>query len=103
VIEHETQLMGREDAEVSEELQRLLGDEGIQFPVGAEIVRVHGRSGKEVSLVVHTRTGEQALEGSDILVAAGRIPNTADIGLDKAGIELDADGFVRVSEDSGIA
>jgi pyruvate/2-oxoglutarate dehydrogenase complex dihydrolipoamide dehydrogenase (E3) component len=98
VIEHEPQLMGREDADVSEELQRLLGDEGIQFLVGAEIVRVHGRSGKEVSLVVQTHTGEQALEGSDILVAAGRIPNTADIGLDKAGVELDADGFIRVNE-----
>ncbi len=98
VIEHGTQLMGREDADVSEELQRLLGDEGIQFLVGAEIVRMHGRSGKEVSLGVHTRAGEQALEGSDILVAAGRIPNTADIGLDKAGVELDADGFVRVNE-----
>ena len=98
VIEHGAQLMGREDPDVSAELQRLLGDEGIQFLVGAEIVRVHGRSGKDVSLVVHTRTGEQALEGSDILVAAGRIPNTADIGLDKAGVELDADGFVRVNE-----
>jgi pyruvate/2-oxoglutarate dehydrogenase complex dihydrolipoamide dehydrogenase (E3) component len=98
VIEHGTQLMGGEDADVSEELQRLLGDEGIQFLVGAETVRVHGQSGKEVCLVVRTRTGEQALEGSDILVAAGRIPNTADIGLDKAGVELDADGFVRVNE-----
>jgi pyruvate/2-oxoglutarate dehydrogenase complex dihydrolipoamide dehydrogenase (E3) component len=98
VIEHGTQLMGDEGADVSEELQRLLGDEGIQFLVGAETVRVHGQSGKEVCLVVRTRTGEQALEGSDILVAAGRIPNTADIGLDKAGVELDADGFVRVNE-----
>jgi pyruvate/2-oxoglutarate dehydrogenase complex dihydrolipoamide dehydrogenase (E3) component len=97
VIEHGTQLMGGEDADVSEELQRLLGNEGIQFLVDSKIVRVHGRSGQEVSLVVHTRTGEQALEGSDILVAAGRIPNTADIGLDKAGVELDADGFVRVN------
>jgi pyruvate/2-oxoglutarate dehydrogenase complex dihydrolipoamide dehydrogenase (E3) component len=98
VIEHGTQLMGGEDADVSEELQRLLGNEGIQFLVDAKILRVHGRSGQEVSLVVHTRTGEQALEGSDILVAAGRIPNTADIGLDKAGVELDADAFVRVNE-----
>src|SRR5262249_30054547 len=47
---------------------------------------------------VRTRAGEQRIEGSDILVAAGRIPNTADIGLDKAGIELDARGVVRVNE-----
>jgi pyruvate/2-oxoglutarate dehydrogenase complex dihydrolipoamide dehydrogenase (E3) component len=90
--------MGREDPDVSEALQRILTDEGIQFLVGAEIVRVQGRSGKEVALVVRTISGEQKLEGSDILVATGRIPNTTDIGLDKAGVELDAYGFVRVNE-----
>jgi pyruvate/2-oxoglutarate dehydrogenase complex dihydrolipoamide dehydrogenase (E3) component len=47
---------------------------------------------------VRTLAGEQTIEGSDILVATGRVPNTADIGLDKAGVELDAHGFVRVNE-----
>jgi pyruvate/2-oxoglutarate dehydrogenase complex dihydrolipoamide dehydrogenase (E3) component len=98
VIEHGPQLMGREDRDVSEELQRILADEGVQFLVGAEIVRVDGRPGKEVVVVVRTIAGEQKVEGSDILVAAGRIPNTADVGLDKAGVELDAHGFVRVNE-----
>src|SRR5262249_61571644 len=90
--------MGREDPDVSGELQRILTDEGIQFLVGAEIVRVHGRSGKEVSLVVRTISAEQNIEGTDILVAAGRIPNTGDIGLDKAGGELDGYRLVRVNE-----
>ena len=98
VIEHGPQLMGHEDPDASEALQRILTDEGIQFLVGAEILRVQGRSGKEVALVVRTISGEQTIEGSDILVAAGRIPNTADIGLDKAGVELDAQGFVRVND-----
>jgi pyruvate/2-oxoglutarate dehydrogenase complex dihydrolipoamide dehydrogenase (E3) component len=98
VVEHGPQLMGREDPDVSEELQRILSDDGIEFIVGAEVGRVQGRSGKNVSLVVRTIAGEQKLEGSDILVATGRIPNTADIGLDKAGVELDAHGFVRVNE-----
>src|SRR5262249_14342959 len=98
VIEHGPQLMGREDPDVSEALQRILADEGIQFRVGAEILRVQGRSGTEVALVVRAISGEEKIEGSDILVAAGRIPNTADIGLDKAGVELDARGFVRVNE-----
>ena len=98
VIEHGKQLMAREDPDVSSALQRILTDEGIDFLVGPEITRVEGRSGKEVTVVVRTRAGEQRIEGSDILVAAGRIPNTADIGLDKAGIELDARGFVRVNE-----
>ncbi len=90
--------MSREDPDVSEALQHILTDEGIQFLVGAEIRRVEGRSGREVALVARTSSGEQKIEGSDILVAAGRIPNTADIGLDKAGVELDAHGFVRVNE-----
>ena len=98
VIEHGKQLMAREDPDVSAALQRILTDEGIDFLVGPEITRVEGRSGKEVTVVVRTRAGEQRIEGSDILVAAGHIPNTADIGLDKAGIELDARGFVRVNE-----
>ena len=98
VIEHGKQLMAREDPDVSSALQRILTDEGIDFLVGPEITRVEGRSGKKVTVVVRTRAGEQRIEGSDILVAAGRIPNTADIGLDKAGIELDARGFVRVNE-----
>ena len=98
VIEHGPQLMSREDQDASEALQRILTDEGIQFLVGAEILRAQGRSGSGVALVVRTISGEQKIEGSDVLVAAGRIPNTADIGLDKAGVELDAHGFVRVNE-----
>jgi pyruvate/2-oxoglutarate dehydrogenase complex dihydrolipoamide dehydrogenase (E3) component len=98
IIEHGPQVMAREDPDVSEELQHILSGEGIQFLIGAKIVRVDGRSGKHVSLVVRTSSGEQTVAGSDILVAAGRIPNTADIGVDKTGGELDAHGFVRVNE-----
>jgi len=98
VIEHAPQLMSREDPDVSDQLQRILGGEGIRFLSGAEILRVQGRSTREVTLVARTGSGEEKIEGSDILVAAGRNPNTADIGLDKAGVELDARGFVRVNE-----
>jgi pyruvate/2-oxoglutarate dehydrogenase complex dihydrolipoamide dehydrogenase (E3) component len=59
---------------------------------------VEGRSGERVRLRVTTRAGEQTIEGSDLLVAAGRTPNTRDIGLEEAGIELDARGFVKVDD-----
>ena len=98
VIEHGPQLMGREDPDVADEVQRILSDEGIQVLVAAEILHVHGRSGEEVSLVVRTTSGEQNIGGSDILVAAGRIPNTAGIGLKEAGVELDGRGYIRVNE-----
>src|SRR5499425_3337400 len=98
IIETGPQLMTREDPDVADEMQRILGDEGIQILVAAETLNVRGRSGQEVSLTVRTPSGEQKIEGSDILAAAGRVPNTADIGLDEAGVELDARGYIRVNE-----
>jgi pyruvate/2-oxoglutarate dehydrogenase complex dihydrolipoamide dehydrogenase (E3) component len=98
IIQHGPQLMGREDPDVAAEVRRILGDEGIEVLVAAETLRVHGHSGEAVSLVVRTRSGEQNLEGSDILVATGRIPHTAGIGLEKAGVELEGRGYIRVNE-----
>ena len=98
VVEPGAQPMSREDPDVAAEIQRILTDEGIQFLSEAEARNVHGRSGDSVRVTVRTPSGEQDIEGSDILVAAGRIPNTQDIGLDKAGVALDARGYVRVND-----
>jgi pyruvate/2-oxoglutarate dehydrogenase complex dihydrolipoamide dehydrogenase (E3) component len=98
VIQRGSQLMDREDPDVADEVQRILSDEGIQVLVAAETLHVHGRSGEEVRLVVRTTSGEQNIEGSDILVAAGRTPNTAGIGLEEAGVALDGRGYIRVNE-----
>ena len=59
---------------------------------------MQGRSGEGVSLTVGTPAGEQTIEASDILVAIGRIPNTSGIGLDTAGVALDARGYIRVND-----
>jgi pyruvate/2-oxoglutarate dehydrogenase complex dihydrolipoamide dehydrogenase (E3) component len=98
VIESGPQLMGREDFDVSNEIRRILTDEGIRVFVAAALVQVRGTSGKEVSLIVRTNSGEQTVEGSHILVAAGRVPNTAGIGLGEVGIALDGRGYVSVNE-----
>jgi pyruvate/2-oxoglutarate dehydrogenase complex dihydrolipoamide dehydrogenase (E3) component len=98
IIQSGPQLMSREDSDVADEMQRILSDEGIQILVGAEPLNVHGQSGKEVSVTVRTTSGEQKIEGSDILVATGRIPNTGGIGLEKTGVELDDRGYIRVNE-----
>jgi pyruvate/2-oxoglutarate dehydrogenase complex dihydrolipoamide dehydrogenase (E3) component len=98
VIESGPQLMTREDPDVADEMQRILSDEGIQFLIAAETHDVQGRSGEGVRVTVRTTSGEQKIEGSDILVAAGRVPNTAGIGLEEAGVELDGKGYIRVNE-----
>jgi len=89
--------MSREDPDVAEEIQRFLGDEGIELLLDAEPVTVHGRSGEQITVTVRTAAGERRIEGSDLLVAVGRTPNTAGIGLEEAGIELTEHGYVRVN------
>jgi pyruvate/2-oxoglutarate dehydrogenase complex dihydrolipoamide dehydrogenase (E3) component len=98
VVEPAPRIMTREDPDVAEELQRILGSEGTQFIVAAEIGHVRGRSGEEVAVSVRTAAGERTIEGSDILVATGRVPNTDGIALDVAGVDLDDRGYIRVNE-----
>ncbi|BEU27186.1 mercuric reductase [Paraburkholderia sp. 22B1P] len=98
IIERGARLMTREDADVSDEMLRILRAEGIDVVLNAETVSVEGRSGTHVRIVLRTASGELAIDGSDILVAAGRVPNTAGIGLEQAGIALDDRGYIRVNE-----
>ena len=98
VIETGSQLMAREDPDVVDEVHRILRGEGIQFLFQAQTLNVQGRSGDGVSLTVRPLSGEQKIEGSDILAAAGRVPNTAGIGLEESGIQLDAHGYIRVND-----
>jgi pyruvate/2-oxoglutarate dehydrogenase complex dihydrolipoamide dehydrogenase (E3) component len=98
VIEASPQFMAREDPDVSEEMRRILSSEGIRILTAAEPLGIQGQSGGHVAITVRTSLGEETIEGSDLLVAVGRVPNTADIGLQQAGIELDARGYIRVND-----
>ena len=98
VIEAGPRIMSREDPDVSEQMQQILGEERIAFALGVEILRASGRSGEKVGITVRTQAGEQTIEGTDLLVAAGRLPNTAGIGLEVASVALDDRGFIRVNE-----
>jgi pyruvate/2-oxoglutarate dehydrogenase complex dihydrolipoamide dehydrogenase (E3) component len=79
IIESGPQLLAREDIDVSQEMRRILGSEGIQIVVEAELLQVRGKSGDKVTLSARTPSGEQYIVGSDILVAAGRSPNTPEL------------------------
>jgi pyruvate/2-oxoglutarate dehydrogenase complex dihydrolipoamide dehydrogenase (E3) component len=98
IIQAGQRLLGQEDSDVADEIERILSDEGIEVLTSADVLSMRGRSGDKVSLAVRTSSGEQELEGSDIMVATGRVPNTVGIGLEEAGIELDARGYIRVNE-----
>jgi len=98
IIETGPQIASREDPDVAAALLEMLRDEGIAVHLGAKILGVKGRSGENVSLQLHTPSGDQTIDGSDILVAAGRTPNTTGIGLEVAGVALDPHGYVAVND-----
>jgi pyruvate/2-oxoglutarate dehydrogenase complex dihydrolipoamide dehydrogenase (E3) component len=98
IIETGPQLASREDPDVAAALLEMLRDEGIAIHLGAKILGVRGRSGHTVSLQLQSPSGDQTVDGSDILVATGRTPNTAGIGLELAGVALDPRGYVAVND-----
>ena len=98
ILQRASHLLGNEDSDISGELERILVAEGVDVLTRAEIVQVTGHSGTEVSVVVRTPEGERVVTGTDILVATGRVPNTAGIGLELAGVEVNSGGWLRVNE-----
>ncbi len=96
VIDRNKRLLPAEDEDVTAALQAMLTAEGIRFLLGAKVESVQGRSGESVEVRVHSGSGEEVLQASHILAAAGRVPNTEDISLEKAGVALTTDGFVQV-------
>jgi pyruvate/2-oxoglutarate dehydrogenase complex dihydrolipoamide dehydrogenase (E3) component len=98
VVEPGSQILSREDPDVASAVQNVLGDEGVVFLTSTQMLAVEGRSGQKVTVTLRSGNSERVIEASDILVAAGRIANTAEIGLEKAGIEVDTRGFIRVND-----
>jgi pyruvate/2-oxoglutarate dehydrogenase complex dihydrolipoamide dehydrogenase (E3) component len=98
IIERNQHLVHREDEDITQALEELCRDEGIDVATNTRITGVEGRSGDSVK-IRGTRDGvETELEGTHLLVAGGRTPNTGNIGLEPAGVETTEHGFVRVNE-----
>lgn len=95
VVESGKQLAAREDSDVATAIQSLFTDDGIELALDARIAAVTGRSGDAVTIRLDDG---RAFNGSHLLVAAGRQPMTADIGLELAGVDLDGRGFIQVDE-----
>ncbi len=98
VVDRNSRLIHREDEDISEAMHELLKDEGIDVVTSTRITRVEGRSGESVKLSGDHRGSAMVLEGSHILVAAGRTPNTDGIGLELAGVETTGNEYIKVNE-----
>jgi len=97
-VDRNDHLLPREDDDVIAAVTELCAVEGIELVLGAQLTAVEGTSGQAVTLKVRQGEKELLLEGTDLLVAAGRTPNTEDLGLDLAGVEMTDRGFVKVDE-----
>ncbi len=101
VCETGPRLISREDEDVSLEVRAILEREGITVRTGAtclKVERVDQAGGSGIKVGVSCDGGEPAVEGSHLLVATGRIPNTDDLGMDVAGISVDARGYITVND-----
>lgn len=98
LIDRNSRLAHHEDEEVSQGLEEMCRDEGITVVMNAKITRVKGKSGEWIRVLGSRDGGELSLEGTHLLVAGGRTPNTDGIGLDKAGVATTDLGHVKVNE-----
>ncbi|MDN7178525.1 FAD-dependent oxidoreductase [Caballeronia sp. SEWSISQ10-4 2] len=95
VVQEAPRIAMREDADVTDAIESIFANEGIDVKVSVKPLKVSGRSGQSVTVELSDGT---RLTGSHLLVATGRVPRTAGIGLDAAGVALNERGFIRVDE-----
>ena len=98
IIERGSQLLGREDPDIAASILDLCRGDGIAVYLDTAVDGVAGRSGDEVRVTLSNKDGPLTLSGSDLLVAAGRVPQTAGIGLELAGVTLNGAGFIEVDD-----
>jgi pyruvate/2-oxoglutarate dehydrogenase complex dihydrolipoamide dehydrogenase (E3) component len=100
VLGRHSQLLPSEDEDVSEAIQRLFEDEGIDLILKATAKRISGKSGESVRILLEKNGNgaQKTLEGSHLLSATGRTPNSQGIGLELADVELTDSGYVKVNE-----
>jgi pyruvate/2-oxoglutarate dehydrogenase complex dihydrolipoamide dehydrogenase (E3) component len=97
VVEKGSRLVGHEDEDVSDAIKTILENEGIMIRLDATCISF-AACGEDVAVGVDCTSGDPEIVGSHTLLAVGRIPNTDDLGLDKAGVEIDQRGYIVVDE-----
>jgi pyruvate/2-oxoglutarate dehydrogenase complex dihydrolipoamide dehydrogenase (E3) component len=98
ILQRGRQLLSREDADVAAEVAEILREDGIEILLETEPLRAELAEGGRVRLVLDTKDGESSVTGSHLLIAAGRVPSTAGLGLEAAGVEVDEGGHIKVND-----
>jgi len=97
IIEKGSRLIQREDAEISSAIQDVFASEGINVRLNAKCIQVSGRAGAVVAHV-DCEEGSPSVQGTHLLLAVGRRPNTEDLGLEAAGVSRDERGYIIVND-----
>ncbi|MCX5496947.1 FAD-containing oxidoreductase [Kaistia dalseonensis] len=97
IVEKGPRLIGREDEDVSDAVKGILEKEGIKLRLNAECISFRP-VGEAIGVGVDCTEGDPEIEASHVLLAVGRVPNTDDLGLDKAGVTVDARGYIQVDD-----
>ena len=97
IVEKGPRLIAREDEDVSQGVAEILRSEGVGVETGAECMTV-ARRGDNVVVGLDCDGARRSVEGSHVLLAVGRVPNTDDLALDRTGIETDARGYIIVDD-----
>ena len=97
VIEKSERLIEREDEDISRSVKEIVEQEGIQVRLKAECMTVR-KSGERIVVGLDCAEASREVEGSHLLLAVGRVPNTDDLGLDNAGVETDNAGYIKVDD-----
>ncbi len=98
IVERGARLISREDEDVTQGVLDILRNEGVAVELGAECMAMEMR-GAGVAVKLDCAGGAREVVGSHLLLAVGRVPNTGDLGLDKAGVEVDARGYIKVDDE----
>lgn len=98
IVDRNATLIHREDNDVTAAMEELLRDEGIEICTRSQLQKVEGTSGTAVQLHLLRDGASVVIEGTHILAAAGRVPNTDGLGLVEAGVEINAHGHIKVND-----
>lgn len=98
IVEMKSRLIHREDEDVSQTIKEILENEGVNIRLNAECIELARHGDGEVLVKLDCDNGPREVIGTHLLLAVGRTPNTHDLGLDKAGVEIDERGYIVVDD-----